>query len=159
MTPVYAGKQLNRHFRLQFVPRGRSITFVSPVGWPRSARKATQHVVYIIKNNTNCGLWYGKFSHCQHKLKLQSFYFTSRPFFSSTPNPQGLKATQASVELNQSAFLLMTSCLQLDSVPCPEGWGGWNQALRPGRAPSLPLPLHCSPRDLRAKGPLSYHFR
>lgn len=35
---------------------------------------------------------------------------------SCTPNPQGLIATKASVELNQSAFLLMTSCLQLDCL-------------------------------------------
>ena len=35
---------------------------------------------------------------------------------SCTPDSQGLKATKASVELNQSVFLLMTSCLQLDSL-------------------------------------------
>lgn len=35
---------------------------------------------------------------------------------SCTHDSEGLKAAKASVELNQSAFLLMTSCLQLDSL-------------------------------------------
>lgn len=68
-------------------------------------------------------------------------------------NPQGLKATEASVEFNQSVLPLMTSCFQL---VCPEGWGGWDPK---GRVPSLLLPLHCSMRDLRAKGSLGYYFR
>lgn len=95
----------------------------------------------------------GKFSHSQRKLKLK-IYFIWSLFSPGRPNRQGLTATKASVEMNQSACLLVTSCLQLDSLLGRVG----RARDRPGRAPSLLLPPF-SLRDPRAKGPLSYHFR
>lgn len=82
-----------------------------------------------------------------------NLFILHRGHSSSSPNPHGLKANQASVELNQSAFLLMTSCLQLDSVPGRVGRLGPGPWAWKGALPPLPPP--CSPRDLRAKGPLS----
>lgn len=67
-----------------------------------------------------------------------NFFISYLSLFSpSTPNLQGLKATKASVELNQSAWLLMTSCLQLDSLP-----GRAGRARDPAWKGTLAAPFH-----------------
>ena len=75
--------------------------------------------VYTVKNNRCCRAGCGKFSLRNRKCPD---LFTFHLRHSCTPNPEGLKAAKASVELHQSAFLLMTSCLQLDCL-LERAWG------------------------------------
>ena len=94
-----------------------------------------------------------EFSHSQWKLKPKSLGLRSK-VFSCTPDPQGLKASTASVELNQSAFLSMTSCLQPDSLDSL-----LEKRLGPGLGGCFCFPGCCpfTPRG-GTQGPCSYHF-
>ena len=132
MTPVYTRKQLNRHSRLRFVSRGRSHILVQ-LEWAGNAQPERPHsiLVYIIKNNTNCRLWDGNFSHCQQKLQLRSLYFTSRPFFFQHTQPSRVKS-------NRSLCGVQPISSSLDDIMLPTGVPGRVGRLGPEGKGALP---------------------
>lgn len=122
----------------------------SYLDWDSFGQQKGPHsmLIYIMKTSRYCRRGCGKFSHQKRKCPNLFTLHLSH----CTPNLEGLKAAKASVELDQSASLLMTSCLQLDC--CWKGRGdlAWKGA-------SLPLPPHFLRRDSRAQGPLGHCFR